>query len=152
MTATVISLCPEQHLDHTTDQRLTRKFYKLCPEWYNVPKLMVEESSLLRILELLDQELFRLIFLKSFNNAFKCCSYICKISNSSSYNKIARIESELSFLDRFEPILETFNARIVEFNVVLQCLGDVEDANRLTDGLSADLVAMAPRPCKPAHP
>ena len=67
-------------------------------------------------------------------------------------HRIARIESELSFLDRFEPILETFNARIVEFNVVLQCLGDVEDANRLTDGLSADLVAMAPRPCKPAHP
>ncbi|KYM85599.1 hypothetical protein ALC53_04537, partial [Atta colombica] len=54
---------------------------------------MVEESSLLRILELLDQELFRLIFLKSFNNAFKCCSYICKISNSSSYNKYFSIRT-----------------------------------------------------------
>ncbi|KYN35800.1 hypothetical protein ALC56_09852 [Trachymyrmex septentrionalis] len=51
--------------------------------------------------------------------------------------------------DRLEPILETFNARMVEFDEVLQRLGDVEDAtNRLaaaTDGLFTDLVAMSAR-------
>ncbi|KYN37528.1 hypothetical protein ALC56_08105 [Trachymyrmex septentrionalis] len=51
--------------------------------------------------------------------------------------------------DRLEPILETFNARMVEFDGVLQRLGDVEDAtNRLaaaTDGLFTDLVAMSAR-------
>jgi len=70
-------------------------------------------------------------------------------SISSSKHRIARIESGLSLLDRLEPILETFNARMVEFDGVLQRLGDVEDAtNRLaaaTDGLFTDLVAMSAR-------
>ena len=65
-------------------------------------------------------------------------------SISSLEHRIACIESGLSLLDRLEFILETFNARMVVFNEMLQRLEDVEGTtNRLvTDGLSADLVAM----------
>ncbi|KYN29356.1 hypothetical protein ALC57_01203 [Trachymyrmex cornetzi] len=81
---------------------------------------------------------------KRFISRTRPCAF-CGADNSL----IARIDSGLGLLDRLELFLETLNVRMMEFDGVLQRLGGVEGAaNRLTvvtDGLSADLVAVGAR-------
>ena len=55
-------------------------------------------------------------------------SSLSTLTKSSLEHRFACIESG-SLLDRLNPILETFNVKLVEFDGVFQCLEDVDESS-----------------------